>query len=79
MGINENTYTNETIRLVTAQKEACWINPYKLPFETVDALCQLIVPDAAIADAEKRLQRIAPFLCKCFPETRAQRGGSILR
>lgn len=74
MGINENTYTNETIRLVTAQKEACWINPYKLPFETVDALCQLIVPDAAIADAEKRLQRFAPFLCKCFPETRATEG-----
>ena len=53
-----------------SEKEACaWINPYKLPFEMADAISQLVVSDADIADAEERLNRFAPFIRKVFPET----------
>lgn len=55
-------------------KETCWINPYHLPFAWTDAMCQLIVSDEAIADAEERLQRFAPFIRKCFPETEQDSG-----
>lgn len=55
-------------------KELCWVNPYKLPFAFTDALCQLVVTDEAIADAEKRLLRFAPFIKKYFPETEPDDG-----
>ncbi|MBQ8748837.1 MAG: D-serine ammonia-lyase [Oscillospiraceae bacterium] len=57
-------------------QETCWINPYLLPFTFTDALCQLIVSDEAISDAEKRLLRFAPFIQKCFPET--QKDGGLI-
>ena len=50
-------------------RESVWINPYKLPFELVDAIGQLTVNDDDIKDAEKRLLRFAPFIKKAFPET----------
>lgn len=55
-------------------QELCWINPYKLPFAFTDALCQLIVNDDAIADAERRLLRFAPFIREKFPETEKDNG-----
>ncbi len=55
-------------------QEMCWINPYMLPFAFTDALCQLIVSDEDISDAEKRLVRFAPFIQKYFPETRQDNG-----
>lgn len=55
-------------------QEMCWINPYKLPFAFTDALYQLIVSDEDISDAEARLQRFAPFIQKCFPETQRDNG-----
>ena len=55
-------------------KELCWVNPYKLPFAFTDALCQLVVNDEAIEDAEKRLLRFAPFIKKYFPETEPDNG-----
>ena len=55
-------------------QEICWINPYFLPFAYTDALCQLIVTDADIADAENRLLRFAPFIKKYFPETECDNG-----
>lgn len=57
-------------------QEMCWINPYQLPFGFTDALCQLIVSDEDISNAEKRLVRFAPFIKKYFPETAAD-GGMI--
>lgn len=63
-------YTNdENIKNVICCRETAWINPYKLPFGTVDGLSQLVVSDADIADASARLQRFAPFIKKRFPET----------
>ncbi|MBR7088416.1 MAG: D-serine ammonia-lyase, partial [Mogibacterium sp.] len=37
------------------QKETLWINGAHLPFSLVDGVCQLVVNDDDIADAEKRL------------------------
>lgn len=48
--------------------------PKFLPFEMTDAVCQLVVSDADIADAEARLERFAPFIRKCFPETECTNG-----
>ena len=54
---------------ILSAKETAWINPYLLPFDTVDAVSQLTVSDGDIADAEARLRRFAPFIRKKFPET----------
>ena len=58
------------------QKETVWINSKYLPFDMVDAVCQLVVSDEDIADAERRLHKFAPYIKKCFPET-AEDGGLI--
>ena len=55
-------------------KEIVWINPSKLPAEEGLAQCELTMAD--IDDAEARLERFAPFIMKCFPETK-DRGGMI--
>ena len=55
-------------------KETLWVNDKYLPFELTDAVCQLVVTDADIADAEARLQRFAPYIRKCFPETEPAEG-----
>ena len=56
------------------QNEMVWINPYKLPFGGIDALCQLVVSDSDITDALNRLDRFAPFIAKMFPETKNMNG-----
>lgn len=66
--------SDPTIREVSQQKETVWINPRYLPFALTKAVCELVVSDAAIADAEARLKRFAPFLEKCFPETKETSG-----
>ncbi len=65
------------IDLLTAladAREIVWRNPYYLPFEMTNGLCQLILPDEAIADAEERLRRFAPFIRRAFPETEPMGG-----
>ena len=62
------------IREVAEKKETVWINPRFMPFDMSDAVCQLVVSDADIADAEERLSRFAPFIERCFPETRETNG-----
>ena len=56
-------------RDIADEKETLWINDRYLPFDMVDGLCQLIVSDEDIADAEQRLAKFAPYILKCFPET----------
>lgn len=65
---------NPVIRKVAQKQETAWMNPYFLPFETTDATCQLVVSDADIEDAEKRLARFASFIKRCFPETEETNG-----
>lgn len=55
-------------------KETAWSNPRWLPFELVRGLCDLVVSEEDIAQAEARLHRFAPFLCRAFPETQANGG-----
>lgn len=59
----------KTIEAIKEKKEVAWRNPRFLPFDMVDAVCQLVVSDADIEDAEARLARFAPFIMKQFPET----------
>lgn len=65
---------NPVIKTITEKQETTWINPYFLPFAATDAICQLVVSDADIEDAEKRLDRFAPFIQRCFPETEETNG-----
>ena len=53
-------------------KEVFWLNPEKIPCE--EAMSQIKLTMADIDEAEKRLQRFAPFIMKCFPETKPQNG-----
>lgn len=62
------------VKAVSEQKEVSWINPMWLPFKTSNALCELVVSDADIEDAEKRLRRFAPFIERRFPETASTKG-----
>lgn len=71
MNFEEN---NCVIRELSACKETCWINPYKLPFDMIKSVSELVVSDADIEDAEARLLRFAPFIKKCFPETSGEQG-----
>ena len=61
----------ETIR---RRQETAWQNPRWLPFDLVRGLCDLVVSEQDIADAEARLSRFAPFLRRAFPETRPENG-----
>jgi len=66
--------SNPIIKKISQQRETVWINPYKLPFAMTNAVCQLTVSDDDIADAERRLERFAPFIMKRFPETKETNG-----
>ena len=59
---------------IAEQKETLWVNDKFLPFDLVDSVCQLVVSDEDIADAEERLHRFAPYIRKCFPETEENDG-----
>ena len=63
-----------TVKEVSEKKETVWINPDFLPFAVTDGVCQLVVSDDDIADAERRLARFAPFIQRCFPETEETKG-----
>lgn len=66
--------SDPAIRRVAAGESTVWINPDYLPVEVTDGLCQLVVPDSAIDDAEARLARFAPFIRRRFPETEPTNG-----
>ena len=59
---------------VSERKETVWINPRLLPVDQTRAVCERIVSDEDIDDAEARLERFAPFIERCFPETRQTKG-----
>lgn len=53
-------------------EEVVWMNPDLCSFETAEKETELTMAD--IEDAEKRLERFAPFIMKCFPETKDRNG-----
>lgn len=65
---------DSVFRDIAEKRETLWLNDKYLPFDMVDALCQLIVSDSDIENSEKRLHRFAPYIMKCFPETVKSRG-----
>lgn len=60
------------IRDIRQAKEVVWINPDKLSWEEAKKQMELGMKD--VEDAEARLQRFAPFIMRCFPETRDRNG-----
>lgn len=65
---------DEMIAAVVRQEETAWVNPWLLPVAATNAVCELVVSDEMIADAERRLARFAPFIQKCWPETEETKG-----
>ena len=57
---------------ISKEKEVVWINPKKVDYETSMKNSELTIAD--IDDAESRLERFAPFIMKCFPETKERNG-----
>lgn len=53
-------------------EEIIWLNPEKVPFAKSQKGAELTMAD--IEDAEARLLRFAPFIMKCFPETKERDG-----
>ncbi len=53
-------------------KEIVWLNPDYTDFPKAQRDAELTMAD--IEDAERRLKRFAPFIMKCFPETKARNG-----
>ena len=60
------------IQKIAAAEEICWINEKKRSWES--ARDQLPVTAEEIEDARERLDRFAPFIRKCFPETEPENG-----
>lgn len=60
------------VRDIAQEKEVAWINPDKTSMEEARKTMELSMKD--IDDAEARLERFAPFIMKCFPETKARNG-----
>lgn len=42
---------DQVFKDIADQKETLWVNSKLLPFDMVDAVCQLVVSDEDIADA----------------------------
>ena len=62
----------EILSDLKAEKEIIWINPGKTDFISACEGSELTMKD--VDDAEERLKRFAPFIMKCFPETKDQGG-----
>lgn len=53
-------------------EEVIWVNPDKVSFAESMKGCELSMTD--VEDAEERLKRFAPFIMRCFPETKDRNG-----
>ena len=60
------------IRELVALKETSWFNPATAP--TAEALDDVGLSAADVADASARLSRFAPYIVRAFPETAASGG-----
>ncbi|MBQ7370949.1 MAG: D-serine ammonia-lyase [Blautia sp.] len=74
MDIQKLLEENSLLKDISEGKEVIWINPDKTDFQTACMDAELTMQD--VDDAEARLLRFAPFIMKCFPETK-DRGGII--
>lgn len=63
-----------TLEMMTSGEELVWLNPKIKPAAVAFENIELSAKD--VADAAGRLDRFAPFIMKCFPET-AEKNGMI--
>ena len=70
--IDFTKYYNQIPQLASIKRcePCCWLNPNRKPY----AEQALPLPAGAIADAEQRLKRFAPFIQERFPETAEMEG-----
>ncbi|MDK4491505.1 D-serine ammonia-lyase [Fusobacterium necrophorum] len=62
----------DVIKKLEKKEEMVWINPKKIDYKTYEE--NLPVSDEELLQAEKRLERFAPFLQIVFPETAPTKG-----
>lgn len=62
----------DVVRQISEEKEVGWVNPKKIPWKDAEEKLEVTTED--IDDAQERLERFAPFIMKCFPETRDMKG-----
>ncbi len=62
----------EILRRLAAAEETAWRNPKLRPFAEAEKELELKRED--MEEASERLRRFAPFIRKCFPETRSRDG-----
>lgn len=74
MKIKELVESNPILKKIADKEELLWLNPMMTDAKTGIDECELTMDD--INDAEARLKRFAPFIMKCFPETK-DKGGII--
>ena len=60
------------LKKLSRGEETVWINPDRAPAAEEADGTELSLKD--IADAEERLKRFAPFIMRCFPETKERNG-----
>lgn len=57
---------------IQKERELAWINPDLIPWKEAEKDIELTMAD--VDDAEARLARFAPFIMRCFPETKERNG-----
>lgn len=57
---------------IISLQEVLWLNLKYLPFE--QGIKKLQLTEADVDDAQKRLERFAPYICRVFPETSTSKG-----
>lgn len=68
--MNKDIMEMPVVKRIVNEEELAWINPGLRPYEEVS----LEVTAEDIEDARRRLDRFAPFIMKCFPETIDRKG-----
>ena len=66
MNLDEIT-KNIIVKDIADKKEIGWINPKEMNYLEYEK--NLPISDSELKEAEERLQRFAPFIKKCFPDT----------
>ena len=70
--MNKAFLNNPIVKSIANAEEIAWVNPKLIPWEQAKTILPVTMEE--INDAEARLERFAPFIIKCFPETIPQNG-----
>ena len=72
LDITELERKTPILKEIREEKEVFWMNPDKTNCQ--EAMKHIELTMENVNDAEKRLERFAPFIMKCFPETKDRNG-----